>query len=205
MCCVENNKDNKISFKHQRFISHSCCISAEVCQGVLLHIILILGLRQIEYPLSGKLKWPWEKDIELLMVSDEQSTDLASKWHITSNHNLLARSNHIVPSTYRWLGSAIILDVQKLRVESIWWTELTSKFGICRHHIQDITRKHGRSEKRRDTKGDAFYLQCSIFSESKGKPVWNMAKYWDLSELDDRYTSVHFIIQHKRMMELNTI
>lgn len=114
------------------------------------------------------------------------STDLASKWHVTSNHNLLARSNHIAPSKYRWLGSAIILDVQKLRVENIWWTELTSKFGICRHHIQDITRKHGRrSEKRRDTKGDAFYLQCSIFSESKGKPVWNMAKYWDLSKLDD--------------------
>lgn len=116
--------------------------------------------------------------------------------HIISIHNILARSSHKVPSHLKGTEKrhpAICSEI--LRIENSWWIELTIKFGMCRHKIQDITRQHGtRSEQRKDTQGDLFYLQYFILWNCKGKHAWHMGEYWDLAQLNVRYTTINFII-----------
>lgn len=116
--------------------------------------------------------------------------------HIISIHNVLPRSSHKVPSHLKGTEKrhpAICSEI--LRIENSWWIELTIKFGMCRHKIQDITRQHGtRSEQRKDTQGHLFYLQYFILWNCKWKHAWNMGESWDLAQLNVRYTTINFII-----------
>ena len=151
----------------------------------------------IQHPLSGKLEAAMQDRHRAF-----ENLRWTVKWsglnmaHVISIHNLLARSSHKVPSHLKGTEKchpAICSEI--LRIENSWWIELTTKFGMCRHKIKDIARQHGTiSGQRRDTQGDLFYLQYFILWNCKGKHAWPMGEYWDLAQLNVRYTSINFII-----------
>lgn len=97
---------------------------------------------------------PWKVDIELLRIADEQLNDLNSLWHTSSvTITYWPEVNHKVLSYHQGAKCYPAICSKTLGSENIWWIDLTTKFGICRHKIQILL---GKMEKEmKDTKGDS--------------------------------------------------